>query len=76
MKKKDKTEHDDEIRGEYDLAQLDEPVKGKYAKRYKKGTNLALLTAEVAEAFPSNEAVNDALRMLMRIAKASIKHQH
>jgi len=44
-------------------------VKGKYAQRYREGTNLVLLAPEVAEVFPTDEAVNEALRMLIKIAR-------
>jgi len=61
MKNKVDTEIDDELRAEYDLAQLKGGVRGKYVQRYKAGTNLVLLAPDVAEAFPSDEAVNEAL---------------
>ena len=55
----------DELRPEYDLAPLLRgAVRGKYAERYRQGTNLVLLAADVAEAFPTQEAVNEALRLL------------
>ena len=41
-------------------------VRGKYAKRYQAGTNLALLTPEVQAAFPSNVAVYRALKLLIK----------
>jgi len=37
-------------------------VRGKYCRRYRAGTNLALLAPDVAKAFPNDEAVNEALR--------------
>ncbi|MGD0382223.1 MAG: helix-turn-helix transcriptional regulator [Thermoguttaceae bacterium] len=42
MKKKIKKELDDELRPEYDLSKLKGGVRGKYAKRFKAGTNLVL----------------------------------
>ena len=39
--------------------------RGKYAKRFKEGTNLVLLEPEIAKAFPTSEAVNRALRQLL-----------
>jgi len=60
---------DDELRAEYDLSQLEGGIRGKYVERYSEGTNLVLLAPDVAEAFPSDEAVNEALRMLMKIAR-------
>lgn len=61
MKNKVDTEIDDELRAEYDLSQLKGGIRGKYVQRYKAGTNLVLLAPDVAEAFPSDEAVNEAL---------------
>jgi hypothetical protein len=67
---KKETESNDELRPEYDLTQLLKGgARGKYAERYKEGTNLVLLAPDVADAFPSEEAVNEALRLVMRLAK-------
>lgn len=62
---------DDEIRSEYKREDLGVGVRGKYYQSYIESHNLVLLKPEVAEAFPSEEAVNDALISLIRIAKAS-----
>jgi len=60
MNKKPRTEMDDELRLEYDLRELLKGgVRGKYAQRYRAGTNLVLLEPDVAEAFPSEAAVRD-----------------
>ncbi len=75
MKNKVDTPVDDELRAEYDLSQLKGGVRGKYAKRYSEGTNLVLLAPDVAEAFPNDEAVNDALRLLMKIARAQVNQE-
>mgnify|MGYP001117344065 CR=1 FL=1 len=66
---------EDELRPEYDLSQLRGGVRGKYAQRYKQGTNLVLLDPDVADAFPTEDAVNEALRMLMRIAETQVVHR-
>ena len=50
------------MRDEYDFKG---GVRGKYAGRFRKGTNLVLLDPDVAKAFPTDKAVNDALRKLM-----------
>ena len=39
---------------------------------YNKGTNLVLLSPDVAKAFPTEEAVNQALRSLIEIAQRSV----
>lgn len=59
-------EIDDHIRAEYDLAQIGEGVRGKHYERYSQGTNLALLAPEIRAAFPTDEAVNEALRTVMQ----------
>lgn len=60
----------DEISAEYDLARLGPGVRGKYFDRYREGTNLALLDKELREAFPTDEAVNEALRSVLRSRSA------
>lgn len=67
---RDSTEND-ELREEYDLASLGPGVRGKYFERAKSGTNLVLLDPDVARAFPTQESVNEALRMLAQVAEAS-----
>ena len=59
---------DDELRAEYDFSQLKGGVKGKFVERYRVGTNLVLLAPDVAKAFPDDESVNEALRLLLKIA--------
>jgi len=64
----------DELRPEYDLSTLlKEGIKGKYVERYRAGTNLVLLEPDVAQAFPDDEAVNEALRLVMRISRLHIR---
>ena len=64
------TEMNDELRPEYDLSKLlRDGVRGKYAERYQAGTNLVLLAPDVAQAFPNDEAVNEALRLVIQLAK-------
>jgi hypothetical protein len=69
MKKAVENEMDDELRPEYDFAQMTGGVRGKYVERYRSGTNLVLLAPDVAQAFPDDAAVNDALRLLMQVAQ-------
>jgi len=59
------SEKDDDLRTEYDFSELKGGVRGKYAERYREGTNLVLLDPDVAAAFPDAKAVNDALRLLL-----------
>lgn len=64
-KSKIEDEYSDELRPEYDLSQLKNRVRGKYASVYREGTNLVLLEPDTAEAFPTAEDVNKALRSLI-----------
>lgn len=67
--KRAEVEPEDEMRPEYDLSQLKGRVRGKYAERYHKGTNLVLLDPDLAAAFPDAKAVSEALRLLMDVAQ-------
>jgi hypothetical protein len=67
---KKQTEQNDELRPEYDLKSLlKDGVRGKYAARYNAGTNLVLLEPEVAKAFPNDKAVNEALKLVIKLTK-------
>lgn len=67
---KKKTELNDELRPEYDLKSLlKDGVRGKYTARYNAGTNLVLLEPDVAKAFPNEKAVNEALKLAIKLAK-------
>jgi hypothetical protein len=67
--KKDKVS--DELRPEYRREDLGRGIRGKYFEAYQKGTNLVLLSPDVAKVFPTEDAVNEALRSLINIAKKS-----
>ena len=58
-----------EMRPEYDFASMKGGIRGKYVTRYRAGTNLVLLDPELAEAFPTDAAVNQALRAVLSISK-------
>ena len=70
MKKKSKGEKADDLRPGYDLrGLLRDGVQGKYVDRFREGTNLVLLDRDIAEGFPSDEAVNTALRLVIQLKK-------
>lgn len=70
MKRTSEAKSQDELRPEYDLRELLKGgVRGKYAQRYRAGTNLVLLDHDVAQAFPTEQAVNDALRLVIELTK-------
>jgi hypothetical protein len=73
MKAKVETPLSDELRPEYDETLLKDGVRGKYVQRYRAGTNVVLLAPDVAAAFPTAEAVNEALRLLMKVAQQSVE---
>ncbi len=54
----------DTMRTEYDFRG---GVRGKYAARYRRGTNIIVLDPDVAEVFGTSESVNRALRALLEI---------
>ncbi|MFZ2521281.1 MAG: hypothetical protein WA089_21480 [Anaerolineae bacterium] len=64
------SELNDELRPEYDLrALLKGGIRGKYVARYRAGINLVLLDPDVARAFPDEAAVNEALRLVIRLGE-------
>jgi hypothetical protein len=66
MSQSDNPEPKEEMREEYDFRG---GVRGKYYNQYKEGTNVVLLEPDVAEVFRDSESVNQALRVLINIAK-------
>jgi hypothetical protein len=67
-----KVKTSDELRPEYKREDLGMGVRGKYLKEYSKGTNLVLLSPDVAKVFSTEEAVNQALRSLISLAEKSV----
>jgi hypothetical protein len=63
----DRTEVDDELRPEYDETLLQNGTLGKYAEQYAAGTNIVRLDPDVAAAFPNEDAVNEALRFVLKL---------
>ena len=61
------------LRPEYDAEVFANGVRGKYYARYQAGTNLALLSPELRAAFPTDEEVNEALGLLVKLAQQSVK---
>ena len=60
------------MRAEYDLRTLKFVGRGIYAERYRSGTNLVLLDNDVREAFPDDDSVNEALRIIAKAAKEQV----
>jgi hypothetical protein len=64
-----KSNDDYELREEYDLSQLPVMPKGRYAPERRVGSNVVVLDPDVAQAFPTDESVNAALRLILQIAQ-------
>ncbi len=60
-----------EMLAEYDFSN---GIRGKYASKYKEGTNLIKLDEDVALIFPDAKAVNEALRALGSIIQHHTHH--
>ncbi len=76
MKKKiEKRQPADDLRGEYDLSKLKGGIRGKYLSRYRAGTNLVLLSPDVARYFSDEQSVNTALRTLIRVARRPLRRR-
>ncbi len=72
--KKDKETDKNELRSEYKRSDFPGGlVRGKYAKRLKESSNIVVLKPEVAQAFPNEEAVNNALLSLIDIARKTVR---
>jgi len=57
---------DGDLRPEYDASVFKGGARGKYLTRDRGGTNLALLEADIRAAYPTDEAVNQALRSVLQ----------
>jgi len=70
MKKTVTQRNHDEMRSEYDFASTKGGVRGKHYREYRNRTNVVLLQPDVAEAFPTEDAVNEALRGILTTTRA------
>jgi hypothetical protein len=66
-----KVKEPDELRPQYRREDLGKGVRGKYFESYQKGSNLVLLNPDVAKVFPTEAAVNKALKSLIDVAQRS-----
>lgn len=67
-----KVKTSDELRPEYKREDLGTGARGKYFEDFRKGTNLVLLSPDVAKVFSTEESVNQALRSLISLAEKSM----
>lgn len=68
--KKARRERQDDMLPEYDFRK---GVRGKYAKRYAEGSNVVVLSPDMAKVFPTSESVNEALRTLVLVGRKKTK---
>lgn len=68
-----KPNDDYELREEYDLSQLPVLPKGRYAPERRMGRNVVVLEPDLARAFPSDEAVNQVLRLILQATQIPVK---
>jgi hypothetical protein len=60
---------DYELRDEYDFSAMTIVPKGRFAPERRQGKNVVVLDPDVAEAFPTDDAVNQALRLVLQMAQ-------
>jgi len=58
--------NDDEMRPGYDFSH---GVRGRHFEAYRAGTNVVFLEPDLAAAFPDSASVNQALRLLVKLAQ-------
>ena len=72
MKKNSIKKQDDyELNDEYDLSKMTILPKGRFDPKHRIGNNIIVLEPDIAKAFPNDEAVNEALRLLLKASKIS-----
>jgi len=70
VKKNSTKDQDDyELNDEYDLSKMTVMPRGRFAPERRLGKNVAVLEPDIAEAFPNDDAVNEALRLVLKAAK-------
>ena len=67
--------NDYQLNDEYDLSKMTVVARRRYAPEQRMGRNLIILDPDVAQAFPTNEAVNEALRLVIHISRIPESHQ-
>ena len=63
--------NEDTLRAEYPADLIKSGVRGKYASRYRKGTNVVVIDPDLHKIFPDSESVNRALRQYAEEHKIS-----
>ncbi len=60
---------ENDMREEYDFS---DGIRGKHFKAFRQGTNLVPLDPDIAKIFPDAVAVNEALRLLVKLARQRV----
>ncbi|MCC6297941.1 MAG: hypothetical protein IT314_01495 [Anaerolineales bacterium] len=68
-KNSQKTQDNYKLREEYDFSKMTVLPKGRFDPKRRIGSNVVVLEPEIAKAFPSDEAVNEALRLILKATK-------
>jgi len=68
-KKAEATKAEDEMRAEYKRSDFAKLERGKFYAAVPRGTSVALLEPTIAKAFPTSEAVSEALHELPALAE-------
>ncbi len=76
MNKVNYDEMTDDLRDEYDFSQLPGGIRGRYVNSVQMGSNVVLLEPDIAQVFRTEEAVNQALRLLIQLAKTQVAISH
>jgi hypothetical protein len=71
VRKKRKHSNNGDMRPEYDFVSMKGGIRGKYYEQYRRGTNVVLPEPDVAKAFPTEDAVNQALRGILSTMRAA-----
>ena len=69
IKKQNNDNDDYELNDEYDFSKMTILPKGRYSPERRAGKNIIVLAPDLAKAFPNDDAVNEALRLLLRVAQ-------
>jgi hypothetical protein len=70
MKKNSIKKQDEyDLKEEYDLSKMTILPKGRFDPKRRIGNNVIVLEPDVAKAFPDDEAVNEALRLILKAGK-------
>ena len=69
IKKQNNNNDDYELKDEYDFSKMTILPKGRFSPERRAGKNIIVLAPDLAKAFPNDDAVNEALRLLLRVAQ-------